>query len=184
MKTPIIGLAEFESLRRQLTGSKAGLVANLEHAYRAELGVEKFTDDEIVEVQGAKGQTDAERAGLAVIRWCIAFREAEDDGSRDQALDYLAIALAHADPLRLAGILFSKGKPKGAVGEVTRYLRAERRPGETARDLWERLHALGSYDQQPIYFDGDEMVDYRTTKTISFKAFEKRLIVRRRTKRK
>lgn len=69
-----------------------------------------------------------------------------------------------------------KPKRKGAVGEVTRYLRAERRPGEKAGELWERLKALGASDEQPIYFDGDEMIVTRTGKVISYPAFEKRLV--------
>ena len=83
-------------------------------------------------------------------------------------------------PLAEKGALFSSGRPKGAVSDVTRYLRGERRQGETAKTLWERLKALGASARQPIYFDGDEMIYARTSKPITFEAFEKRLIQRKR----
>jgi hypothetical protein len=86
-----------------------------------------------------------------------------------------------ANPLVRKGLAFTPGRRQGAVGEVTRYLREGRRQGETARGLWERLKAIGYSDGHPIYFDGDEMVITRTGKSISYGAFEKRLIQRKRT---
>jgi hypothetical protein len=71
----------------------------------------------------------------------------------------------------------AKKKP-GDVGRVTRYLQDERRPDETPRQLWDRLRdSLNSWDDAPIYFDGDEMYDATTVpaKEISFAAFSKRL---------
>ena len=79
-------------------------------------------------------------------------------------------------PLAKKGEPFSRRKQKGNVSQVTRYLRRQRRQGQTARALWKRLKALGASDERPVYFDGDEMIDKRAEKPISYKAFEKRLI--------
>jgi hypothetical protein len=197
MKRALIGPADFAALRRQMQNNPAKLaelVARIEQQFRAALEVEDVTDDAIVTATLDAGeqtdteqtdteQTDTERVALRValrvVRACIGYREAKVK-SRHLWLDYLAVAIAAADPLLLVGATFSKGKPQGATSQVTRYILAERRPGETARRLWERLKALGASDGQPIYFDGDEMIDARTSKTISFEAFEKRLIVHKR----
>jgi len=79
-------------------------------------------------------------------------------------------------PLADKGESFSRLKPKGAVSETTRYLRAQRGQGETARELWARLkYASRPDDDAPVYFDGDTLVEKKTEKEISFRAFEKRL---------
>lgn len=67
-------------------------------------------------------------------------------------------------------------KKPGDVSEATHYLREQRQPNESAKDLWKRLKKMLDGAEAPIFFDGDQMFETKTTKPISFRAFEKRLI--------
>ena len=75
-------------------------------------------------------------------------------------------------------------KRKGDVGLVTRYLRDERRPGETARELWDRLAANEGFDRAPVYIDDDVMRVDGADESITFEAFEKRLVGSRKSQAK
>lgn len=98
---------------------RAVLVARIEAAWRRALKVERLnidgdvvatvtaedlTDDEIVVATlSTESQSAFERAGLTVIRACIAFREAPE-GHASACLDRIGLALADADPARLEGL--------------------------------------------------------------------------------
>jgi hypothetical protein len=127
LKTTILSLAEFVSLRRQLGAQQLlTLVGRVETAYRQALDVD-LTDDAIVvatlqldkrseqEKQPDK-PTEQEKARLRVIRACIAVREdyARLQRHNELALDRLAVALAGADPHRIRGIDTALGRTRGS----------------------------------------------------------------------
>jgi hypothetical protein len=125
-------------------------------------------DDLLRQRSAAKAEMDSQRMKALVYPMWLARK----------AIEREAVLL----PLSEIGKRFSGGRPPGP-SEATKYLLETRRPGETARELHGRLSALGLSDGKPIYFDriGDAiMIETRTNKPISYEAFEKRLIPRKR----
>lgn len=157
--------ADLAALRRQLSpDAMARIVANIAAHWRASIGVPAaWTDDDVIwALYHPAGQTPRERAGLRVVRACIAYREASQDG-RDGWLDMLALALAEADPVRVAGVAVAAGRSTAgsktaarrkteAAGRDVRILRAARalleaNPAMTFKDLARRLEErnLGTF---------------------------------------
>lgn len=110
---------DFMSLRSQLRGERLHkLVDAIETEFRKALRIEAFFDDNVVAAlldagnraaakragRAVDEQSEADRAGLTVIRMCMGFREALDDADRDDWLDRIGLALADADPARLEGL--------------------------------------------------------------------------------
>ena len=135
----VIGAADFASLRRQLSGQAlAALVGRIEVGFRAALGVATLTDDAIVVATlEATGQTETERAGLAVIRACIGYREAPE-GARNGWLDQLAATLAVADA---AGIRRQHKAAGGAETGAQRKAKAAPRNAKIEREA-EAIRAM------------------------------------------
>ena len=100
----IIGAADFASLRRQLPDTElAGLVGRIERGFRTILGLDGLSDDDVIAAtMNPADQNETERAGLRVIRACIAYREA-DEAARNPRLDHLETVLGAADPNRILG---------------------------------------------------------------------------------
>lgn len=116
----ILTAREFDVLRGNSLVDKRRLVANVEAAFRRAIGAEDLDDDAIVAATlDRRGQTAAERAGLAVVRLCIACREAPE-GDAALWLDRLVLALAQAHPTMVAGVELHErqrkhGKASGAA---------------------------------------------------------------------
>lgn len=100
----ILTQRQFHAILANRIADRRRLVARIETSFRKALGVEEFNDDAIVEATlRTEGQTPFERAGLAVVRACIGFREAPD-ANASAWLDRIGFALADAEPATVAGV--------------------------------------------------------------------------------
>ena len=130
-RAAILAAREFRALRDNRLVDVRGLVARVEAAFRKALGVEALPDDAIVVATLDRGeQTAFERAGLAVIRACVALREAPA-GDADLWLDRIGLALAEAEPMAVAGVaLHERQRKHGQESGAARDPR-EKHPGLT-----------------------------------------------------
>lgn len=134
----ILTASDFHALRETRLVDKKGLVANIEAAFRKALGAAALSDDAIVEATLDRGeQTPFERAGLDVVRMCVAFREAPASDA-DTWLDRIGLALGKFEPIfekrerqRKYGLASAaKRKPQDRRPEVFKLIRQALRRGE------------------------------------------------------
>lgn len=130
-RAAILTAREFRALRDDRLVDVRGLVARVEAAFRKALDVEALPDDAIVVATLDRGeQTAFERAGLAVIRACVALREAPA-GDTDLWLDRIGLALAEVEPMAVAGVaLHERQRKHGQESGAARDPR-EKHPGLT-----------------------------------------------------
>ena len=118
-----------------------------------------LSDDAIVEATLERGeQTPFERAGLAVIRMCIAFREAPA-GDADYWLDRIGLALGKFEPIfetrerqrehgKASGIARD---PLARHPELVRRIRKMLKDGENPRQYVKRWAAEGGVSKSTLY---------------------------------